>query len=286
MKKFAAAFPAIILLSLSILAQVGGSGSGQTNFVSDAASGLSFSVPALWSSAESDGGYVLMNRAKTASIVVKAHAYNDFESFVEAEIDAQSDQFRQLTKVYDLGNGSRHVRVSKAYNGRNFIIDAFFLAANGKGGAIVLSLATDPATANQVFPAAAEVVKSLKFSRPQQQSSPAPQNSALQASFAGKKLSYYYTGNGYSENRTIWLCASGAYFSKSESISISALGSGSTSGGDQGTWQVRQSGGTTYLILYSQKGGQGQYEISARQASNEIGLNGKRYFVETHNECR
>jgi hypothetical protein len=277
-RNFLTAFPAIIFFGLSVLAQ----GGVQSNVVRDAASGLSFVIPAGWTSEEADGGFILTSDAKTAKIVVKAHSYNDFESFVEAEVDLEKSGFKQSGPVYDLGGGNRSVRVYKTANGKNIIIDTIFLLSANGGGAIVMSLTTDAETAKQSLNAAVGVVKSLRFGRPQ----PAPQNSGVQAAFGGKKLSYFYTGNGYSENRTIWLCASGAYFSKSESVSLSALGSGATSGGDQGTWQIQQRGGAAVLILRSQRGGQGEYEISRRQANNEIGLNGKRYFVETHNECR
>jgi hypothetical protein len=40
------------------------------------------------------------------------------------------------------------------------------------------------------------------------------------------------------------------------------------------------------LVLDSTRGnGRRSFTVTARQASNEVALNGQRYFVETHNEC-
>ena len=51
-----------------------------------------------------------------------------------------------------------------------------------------------------------------------------------------------------------------------------------------GTWTISPNGAK--LILSFQNGGTVEYQISKRQASNEIGLNGKRFFVQSQDKCR
>ena len=144
-----------------------------------------------------------------------------------------------------------------------------------------MALSTDQKSAEIAFKAAIELGQTLTFFAPKKSA----QTSNLRSLFAGKKLSYFYRGNGYSESKKIWLCPSGAYIYKSESFSNSQLGTGSTSSNSRGTWQIKETGISVQLILNRDDGGVGEYEVSAREASNEIGLNGDRFFVENSNEC-
>jgi hypothetical protein len=40
------------------------------------------------------------------------------------------------------------------------------------------------------------------------------------------------------------------------------------------------------LVLAFETAGRIEYALSARQAGNEIGMNGQRWFVQTQNVCR
>ena len=279
MKNLLVGLFAIIFINLAIQAQ-GNSTANQ--IVRDSEKGFSFSVPSKWTKQTADGSYVLLNSAKTASIVVKPHNYNDFESFVRAEINLERDGFTQAGEVRDLGNGGRMFRIFKPNGNKNVIVDTFFMLSAYQGGILIVSLSADEEVANNAYQAASQVANSMQFSRPVQ----SQQSSNYQTAFAGKKLSFYHTANGYSERRVIYLCPSGSYFSTSESSSLSGLGSAATSSSDQGTWKVQSSGNSVNLLLTSGRGnGQRNFSVTARQAGNEIGLNGNRYFVQTHNEC-
>lgn len=281
MKNLLIGFLAIIFTSLAIQAQNSSTAisSSKGKEIRDVENGYSFNSPKGWDNQQTEGSYIISNSAKTAAIIVKPHNYKDFDSFVAAEVNLESEGYKLAEEIRDLGNGNRFARI---YNSSR-IIDAFFLLSSYNSGLIILSVTDNATMADQAYYIASEIVESVQFSRPQQSA----QSSQIQTAFAGKKLSYYYTGNGYFEQRTIWLCPSGSYFSKSETGSSSSLGSGSTYSEDKGNWLVQTSRNSVNLILNSNNGkGQRSFTVTSRQASNEIGLNNSRYFVETQNQCR
>lgn len=270
----------IILSANSLFAQTKSNAAAKV--VEDKANGYSFVLPKDWTHQEADGGFILLNAEKTASIVLKPHVYDSFEAFAAAEINLEKEGLKLAGDVQDLGNGGKTFRVSKTVGDKMVILDTFFLRSASKGGLVLVSLTNSNEMAQKSFEIANQLGKTVKFFAKQE----SPVNQQLKTAFGGKKLSFFYTGNGYSEQRTIWLCASGSYWSKAETSSTSAMGSGATSGGDQGVWTISSTGNSAYLILDSQKGnGQKKFAITPRQASNEINLNGAKYFVQTHNEC-
>lgn len=255
--------------------------SAQGEKITDSSSGYSFKVPKKWSSKKSDDSYVLTDELEKSSIVIKAHKYDSFEAFKNSEGNFESDGFKQVGETRDFKNGGKFVRLFKQLSDKNLIADTFFLRSNSGGGVLIVSFSTDNETADESYKIAYQIADGLTFSSRQS----GQQSLQLTSSFAGKKLSYFYTGNGYTENATIWLCGSGRFFSKNESSSSSALGSGFTSGNDQGTWEIVTSGNNIFLVVKSDKGGVWNLILTPRQSSNEIGINGKRFFVQTQNEC-
>ncbi|MEZ5344552.1 MAG: hypothetical protein R2681_03255 [Pyrinomonadaceae bacterium] len=253
--------------------------------IDDRQNGYSFTVPKNWTDQAAEGGYILLNTDKTASIVIKPHYYENFESFVAAEVNLQRDGLTQVGQVQDMGNGGRSFRAYKASGDKNLIIDTFFLRISAARGLFVVALSNDGDgnLAKTSFEAASEIIRSLKYSAPVQ----SQVDEQIRSVFSGKKLSFFYTGNGYSESKTIWLCSSGEYLSKNDSTSNSMLGSGATSAEDRGVWTIESNGANAFLVLTSKIGnGQRRFALSARQASNEVGLNGARYFVQTQSHCR
>lgn len=275
MKTFLLLITVVIALSVGILAQ------SNSETIKDEASGYSFKIPEKWSVTKTNGGAVLVNEAKTANIVVKPHNYKDFDSMIQTEGGIEKDGFTQVGKTSSFAGGGKHFRAYKNANGQSIIVDTIFMVSEYGGGVIVAAISTNQQSAETAFNGAFEVVRTMIFSKPKLSA----QSSNLKSLFSGKKLTYFYTGNGYSESRKIWLCPSGTYISRSESSSNSQIGTGATAGSSQGTWTIKETGLSVFLILNSNKGDFNQFEISKRQASNEIGLNGKRFFVESHNEC-
>lgn len=275
MKNIIFVFLVIICLSVSTFAQ-----SNSKTFKDDE-NGFSFKIPANWTNEKVNGGAVLIDDDKTANIIVKTHRYNDLNTMLKDQGGIEQDGFKKVGEIESFAKNGKFFRAFKEANNQRLIVDTFFLVSEYGGGVIILAASTDLKSAETAFNGASEIIKTLTFFSPKS----TPQNSALSSRFANKKLSYFYRGNGYSESKRIWLCGSGTFISKSESFSSSQIGTGSTAGTTEGTWQVKQSGNSVYLILQSNKGGVGEYEVTARQASNEIGLNGDRFFVENHNEC-
>jgi hypothetical protein len=249
--------------------------------VKNTTDGYSFIVPTDWVNQEANVGYILTNNAKTANIIVKPHNYKTYAEFSKGDGAFERDGYKKLLETTDLGNGKTHDRVGKIENGKAMILDVVLSLSKFDGGVLIIGVSTDEASADVAVKGVAAVVASLEYFAVKK----APEDTATKNAFAGKKLRYLTSGNGYRESRTIWLCKSGAYASQVESGSFSSLGTGSTSSSDKGTWQVKKVGSSITLILRSQDGGQIEYQVTARQASNEIGLNGNRYFVEQHNEC-
>jgi hypothetical protein len=249
--------------------------------VKNTADGYSFIVPTDWVNQEANVGYILTNNAKTANIIVKTHNYKTYAEFSKGDGAFERDGYKKLVETGDLDNGKTHDRVGKIENGKALILDVVLSLSKFDGGVLIIGVSTDEASADAAIRGIVEVVASLEYFAVKK----TPPDTATQNAFGGKKLRFLQSGNGYRESRTIWLCKSGAFASQVESGSFSSLGTGSTSSSDKGTWQVKKVGSSITLILRSQDGGQIEYQVTARQASNEIGLNGNLYFIEQHNEC-
>jgi hypothetical protein len=251
--------------------------------VKDSANGISFTVPKGWICQETNGIYIFTDDAKTANIILKKHNYKNYDEFTKGDGAFERDGFQKTVKTSNLGNGGFYDIVSKSVDGKEFTFDVVFLVSKKGGGEVITGVSTDKASTEVARAGMAELFKTLTF----QEVKTPPQDSATQNAFAGKKFRYLYSNNGYRESRTITLCKSGSYFYQSESGSISSLGGGFTNSNDRGTWQVQKNGNLIVLTLRSQAGNPTrQYQVSARQASNEIGLNNDRFFVSEHNECQ
>lgn len=101
----------------------------------------------------------------------------------------------------------------------------------------------------------------------------------------GKKLSKAKTSGSVSDKVQIWFCGSGEYARQTQFSGFSTGGAGTLSMADEdiegGTWRVES--GT--LVLSPQNGEASTYDIS-QVSGDVIELNGSRYLVESHNECR
>lgn len=103
----------------------------------------------------------------------------------------------------------------------------------------------------------------------------------------GKRLLYLYTGNGYSEKWFFDLCSDGSY-ANGDNTSYTSGGnfSATTANGGSGTWKVVANGNVFTLQLKANNGSTREFRINKRTTSNEIDLNGKRYFITQNQRCR
>ena len=277
--KTIACFIGLILSCFLLLMPCFAQGSSDDR-LSDPVAGFSFGPPSGWTGNHSDEGFSFVNGGKTILLVVKPHRYDTFEAAVR---DTKlNDGTKVVVEPQDLKNGGKFVRLAKQTSEGVAVVDIFVLFGPNGGGVTIIGLA-DQKNANDSLNAAAAVAKSIEFTRPQM---PAASASGWQSALAGKHLLYMYSGNGYFEEKHIYLCASGSFIQTTGSGGFtpgnSDGGSFAGRGGRRGNWQIN---GST-LVLRFQDGSVGQFAITRRQAGNEVGLNGNRYFIESQNVCR
>ena len=251
--------------------------------VSDTVAGFSFGPPAGFKGDRGTDGFSFVNPEKTILLVVRPHRYDTFEAAVrDTKLDAGT---KIVVQPQDLKNGGKFVRLSKPTSEGLAIVDIFVLFSPNGGGVSVIGL-SDEKNADTSLRSAAEIAKSIAFTKPQAPAGSLSSSSGWQSVLSGKHLLYLYSGNGYFEEKHLYLCASGAFLQRTGQGGFSPGDVDGPSfgarGGRRGTWSIT---GNT-LALRFQDGSTGQYTITRRQASNEVGLNGNRYFLENQNVCR
>jgi len=246
----------------------------------DTVAGFSFGPPSGWTSNRAEDGFSFVNEDKTILLVVRPHRYNTFEAAVkDTKLDAGT---KMVVEPQDLKNGGKFVRLAKQTSQGLAVVDIFVLFSPNGGGVTVVGL-SDEKNATDSLNAAGAIAKSIEFTKPQ---IPVASSSAWESVLSGKHLLYMYSGNGYFEERHIYLCGSGVFLQRTGQGGFSPGDVDGPSfgarGGRRGTWAI--SGNT--LVLRFQDGSVGQYNLTRRQASNEVGLNGNRYFIEAQAVCR
>lgn len=253
---------------------------GAAERLSDAAAGFSFVPPSGWTGNRAEDGFSFVNQDKTILLVVRSHRYNTFEAAVrDTKLDADT---KILVEPQDLRNGGKFVRLAKQTSEGLAVVDIFVLFSQNGGGVTIIGL-SDEKNASDSLNATASIAKSIEFTKPQM---PVASSSTWESVLSGKHLLYLYSGNGYFEEKHFYLCASGVFLQKTGEGGFSPGDVDGPSfgarGGRRGTWTV--SGDT--LVLRFQDGSVGQFTLTRRQASNEVGLNGKRYFIENQSVCQ
>ncbi|MDI1242142.1 MAG: hypothetical protein PSX80_09510, partial [bacterium] len=249
--------------------------------LSNDAQGYSFGAPKDWLASESGEGFGIVNPAKTILIAVKAHGYKDFVSFI-ADANLERDGLELVGKPQEVKSGQIFRTVKRSPQGMAVIDTA--LVFSGSGGGIVVVSITDEANAATGFNTAAAIANSIQFFQPKVLATAEKVRSLL----AGKRLLYLFTGNGYSERKDVVLCSNGVFY---QSLDMGGFSPGNVdgpsfaaTGGKRGRWSVSANG--TTLVMAFDTAGTVQYTLSARQASNEVGMNGQRWFVQSQTVCR
>ena len=243
------------------------------------AGGFSFTAPAGWA-AKRDLSWALIAPTGDTVVLVTTHNYNDFDSAVR---DTKLSEGEVAGTPQDLKGGGKTVRVTKQTPQGIGVIDLFILFSPQGGGVLVTAL-SDSKNAEAAFYAGRDISSSVTFER--NTSSPAAAaGSGWTSRLSGKHLLYLYSGNGYFEEKHIYLCSSGMFYQSTGSGGFtpgnSDGGSFAARGGKRGNWSVSGS----VLILQFQDGSVGQYDLTQRQERNEIGMNGRRYFVQSNANC-
>ena len=243
--------------------------------------GYSFAAVNGWTNTNSGDGFALVNPAKTIVIAVKAHTYKDFASFA-AEANLESDGLELIGQPQRVKGGQIFRAVKRSGQGMAVIDTAVVFSGNG-GGVVVVSI-TDQTNSVTGFNTATAIANSILFFQPKVSAA----SEKVRALLAGKRLIYLYTGSGYSERKDIILCSNGSFYQSTDMGGFSTNDvdgpSFSARGGKRGRWSMSSTGGK--LVLSFEGANAVEYTLSARQAGNEIGMNGKRWFVQTQNLCR
>lgn len=280
MKKiFSALSFSLILFTLSTVSFGQAARPAVDQTFSDPAAGFRFTAPAGWKNNKGAAGFAFVNPAQTIIIAVRPHGYNDFVSVIR---DTQLDPGFQFSgRPQDLKAGGKAVRITKQTQDGLGVIDVFVSFSPNGGGVVVMAL-SDGANSDAAWNVGLKVSDSVVFTKPQQA---AVSSSPWRAALAGKHLLYLYSGNGYFEEKHIHLCTSGTFYQTTGSGGFTPNdvdgGSFAARGGKTGRWSAE---GDTLLLRF-QDGSVGEYNLTKRAASNEIGMNGRRYFVQSNANC-
>ncbi len=248
---------------------------GQARLASEP-EGYSFAMPRGWKSEKSGDGYAVGNPERTIVIAVKGHTYANFQAFA-AEAHLERDGLTLVGEPKTI-TGGYHFRTTKD----GLIIDTFVVFSPSGGGAMAVAFAKEPDAVTALNTGGA-IANSFVFTKPKVSAAAGQVRNVL----AGKHLMFLYTASGYSERKDIYLCSSGTFYQSTNmgGFSPGDVGGPSfgASGGKSGSWAISANG--QKLVLRFQQGGTTEYLLTARGASNEIGMNGRRWFVQAQTVC-
>lgn len=213
-------------------------------------------------------GIVLGGTGQPGVVVLKNHAFANFEAFA-SQANLARDGFEQVGEVRALNATDRHFRAAKPNpEGGYLIADTFVRFSPYGGGCVVVALSSSE-QADAAYRWGEQVANQVAFSQPSV-------NNVWEQALRGKHLVYLSTGNGYSERFDLYLLANNTFVSRSDMSSLSMNGSGAAANRVDGSWRITPDG---QLVLNYQNGQANTYQLQTRQASNEVALNGRRYFV-------
>ena len=251
----------------------------------------SFDSPKGWKRVANDLGYTITSPGESVILIVKPHGENDFAQAVRStEIDST---YKAIGDPREMTNGGKSFRVTKLLsNGTIGVVDVFIMLSPKGGGVIVMAL-SGPANSDGAYKIGFAVASSVSFPgsvalATQGGGGPMPSTSGSlwETRLSNKHLLYLYSGNGYFEERHYYLCSTGTFYFKSGSGGFTPGNSdgGSYAGrsGNTGRWGVS---GSTLMLQY-QNGNVVRLNLTDRQKSSEIGLNGTRYFIEPQPNCQ
>lgn len=251
-------------LSLALCGALAGGLSAQT--VVEDPNGLRITIPADFRVEKQPTGTVCTDNK--CIVVVKTHSYSNFEAFA-ADANLANDGFTLVGDIRELNSTDRHFRAGKQNPDGTYLVADTFVRFSPQGGGSVVVALSSPDNSEQAYYRGQEISNSVAFTSP-------ASGGVWEQALRGKHLVYLYTGNGYSERFDLYLFQNGTFSTRSDMTSVSQNGSGAAAGGGEGTWRATPSG---QLVLSYHNGNSQVYQLAARQAGNEVSLNGKRFFV-------
>lgn len=250
--------------------------------VSDPSGGFSFQLPAGYQYAINQGGYSVSQPGNKIQFGVTPHHYNTLDQIkaLAADVsDAKSNTYLK-SNIQNYGSKGLIISMTGTSQGQPVTIALIaLLSPNGGGVSIAGAGASADFTAEHTI-TLKSIANSVQFIKPQVSAEAQQWKQQL----TGKRLTYLYTGSGYSEKKVIQLCSSGRYerYGDDSYLSNDAFSSFSAAGqnGNSGVWKVQSRGSQSFLTLVSDNGSTFEYSL-APKTSGQLLLNNKRYFIET-----
>ena len=256
--------------------------------IADPYSGYSFQTPNAWKSQEQGGGFVLNKVGTEVAMSVSPHEYKSLVEMraqvLDANDPASNTYLKAQTQAY--GSNGLFIRFDGTAQGKAVVIEMISLLSPNGGGVTIAATGVKDQYGTEYTSLIKSVANSVQFSKPQT-SSLAEQ---WKQKIKGKRLDYYYTGNGMADHYIIHICSEGTFVYKNDNSYSSNNAytdfSYASAGADAGKWQVVAKGAQPTLILRFNDGRVWEYPLSPGKAGNEILLNGKRYFVQAGTMCQ
>lgn len=246
-----------------------------------------FQLPAGCTAKQTAEGFEINCGMAGIEMTVSSHAYTSTAAVKKDAVDVNdaASGVSLKAKTSDYNSNGVFVRYEGKASGTPVVIESLVLVSPHGGGA---SVAAKGGTLNYTATVTA-IIKSIGNSM--QFTKPTVSADAQQwiTKLKGKQLLYLYTASGYSEKYSYDLCVNNTFVSAGDnsytSTGYGSNASGVTSGGGSGTWKIISKGSGSALVLTFNNGEVKSFDITARSASNEVGLNGKRYFIQASTSC-
>ncbi len=166
---------------------------------------------------------------------------------------------------------------------RNPLVGHVMTIVDDNGQAGIFIAGTVPDNLERLKSVVAEISASISVSEPRATSagSSSGRSGPWAEELIDRKLSYFYTRTGYTEERYIWLCSSGRFYYSSQSGGFGGGASGAFASENAGSWGVSGAFNSGALALNYNDGSTATYELT--HEGTNLFLDGKRYFRETTN---
>jgi len=259
--------------------------------------GISFKIPAGWSGGVPEGAEVmiLVDATNEATIIVSANEMEEKDVFGELQKQLPIDEGISISPIGLVKKDGKRWWGNYKVNGVPQEMKGYVEVRLGDfnigSGCIVLAL---PVAFERGKLAATELLQSVKFTAPQQQTaqhSDATANTGVNQPWSEylkrKSLKYYYTQGDFSESDFIYLCSDGSFSRKTRTYSGGITGYGAMNNSYYGRWQATGQGGSGTITLFNQDGSRTEFRLEYGKGKKGTGiyLNGNRFYEEVTSEC-